>query len=438
MSKRMTKERREAIMLHTFRLRRIFPKAQTDDLYARLHRIEAEAHSFAERCCNEPIEDRKVVALETELVVVDAAIERTENELGEIRGAIATLTSDDAFLAHEEALISRGHALVTALDAVPRGPVESGDVRLSEPETSEAELRGQLGAVIAVRVARAADVKIASASSFAHAGKPFSLSLALSDSFGRSESDDRSATLARLTRHVRAALLLPVAHTMMPDGVWSDPVRDCVFVRFLLPPDLPIGTDFTVAVAVAGERPVPCLEHRARVIRGVSPSLRMEGIVDQDYRVPVASASGLLYVPHSYNRRELGTDPGEMSLCDPLGQSVGPPIKLPTLSITHRLFAAVAELPPGDSGPLLILCGCAADPATSRPFDRLSLEAYRTETFPELTSSDSGALWTVSITSDAMEGLSELACKETRVDPPLFTSGFLPCLRQRGHSIASA
>jgi hypothetical protein len=57
MSKRLTPARREAILIHTLRLRRIFPKAQSVDLYARLHRIEAEAHSFAERECNEQLPD---------------------------------------------------------------------------------------------------------------------------------------------------------------------------------------------------------------------------------------------------------------------------------------------------------------------------------------------------------------------------------------------
>jgi len=50
----------EAILRHGFRLLRIFPHAKAQGwgpvaLYARLHRIETEAHSFAERECNEQL-----------------------------------------------------------------------------------------------------------------------------------------------------------------------------------------------------------------------------------------------------------------------------------------------------------------------------------------------------------------------------------------------
>jgi hypothetical protein len=59
----MTKEQRkaEAILRHVFQLQRIFPAAANigargpKTLYARLHRIEAEAHHFAERECNEQL-----------------------------------------------------------------------------------------------------------------------------------------------------------------------------------------------------------------------------------------------------------------------------------------------------------------------------------------------------------------------------------------------
>lgn len=54
--------KREAELRHVFRLQRIFPKAKDligAELYRRLHRLEAEAHSFAERCCNEDIPEEK-------------------------------------------------------------------------------------------------------------------------------------------------------------------------------------------------------------------------------------------------------------------------------------------------------------------------------------------------------------------------------------------
>jgi hypothetical protein len=67
--KRAPKESR--IFEHVEKLLVIFPSAQAFvdangkhfrgkiALYKRLHRIEAEAHSFSERCCNEDISDSK-------------------------------------------------------------------------------------------------------------------------------------------------------------------------------------------------------------------------------------------------------------------------------------------------------------------------------------------------------------------------------------------
>jgi len=209
---------------------------------------------------------------------------------------------------------------------------------------------------------------------------------------------------------------------IMPEDVSSDAVRDCVSVRFLLPPDLPVGAELTIGVTVAGERSSPPLEHRARIIRGVSPTLRLADVVSIDgYRVPVASASGALYLPHNSQKHGPGTDPGEVSVYDPLGQVVEPLRKLPTLTKRSNLVAAVAELPSPGSGPLLLLCGCAADPATGRPFDRLSMEAYRSETLSDAASPMPGALWTASITPGAVNGLSESDIPG-EVDTPCVTS----------------
>lgn len=55
----------ERMLRHSFALMRIFPHAakmyqgQPVTLYKVLHRIEAEAHSWAERCCNEDIPEDK-------------------------------------------------------------------------------------------------------------------------------------------------------------------------------------------------------------------------------------------------------------------------------------------------------------------------------------------------------------------------------------------
>lgn len=54
-------ERAEKIMRHGWRLLRIFPKSgyagSPVSLYERLHRLEAEAHTLAERGCNEQLPD---------------------------------------------------------------------------------------------------------------------------------------------------------------------------------------------------------------------------------------------------------------------------------------------------------------------------------------------------------------------------------------------
>ena len=52
----------DRVLNHALALQRIFPKAKNTsplDLYARLHRLEAEAHTFAEKCCNEDVPEDK-------------------------------------------------------------------------------------------------------------------------------------------------------------------------------------------------------------------------------------------------------------------------------------------------------------------------------------------------------------------------------------------
>ncbi len=59
MKKKTAKQlREEAVLTHGLRLQRIFPASKwcgPVELYKRLHRIEAEAHSFAERECSEQL-----------------------------------------------------------------------------------------------------------------------------------------------------------------------------------------------------------------------------------------------------------------------------------------------------------------------------------------------------------------------------------------------
>lgn len=58
-----SRNKADAIVRHGFTLHRIFPKAKSSGvatLYARLHRLEAEAHTFAERQCNEDLGEEKI------------------------------------------------------------------------------------------------------------------------------------------------------------------------------------------------------------------------------------------------------------------------------------------------------------------------------------------------------------------------------------------
>lgn len=60
---RVNKE--ERMLRHGFALMRIFPQAaklyqgHPVSLYKRVHRLEAEAHTFAEKCCNEDVSEEK-------------------------------------------------------------------------------------------------------------------------------------------------------------------------------------------------------------------------------------------------------------------------------------------------------------------------------------------------------------------------------------------
>lgn len=61
----MSDRKREAMLRHGFALMRVFPEARKlyeghpIELYKRVHRLEAEAHTFAEKCCNEDVPEDK-------------------------------------------------------------------------------------------------------------------------------------------------------------------------------------------------------------------------------------------------------------------------------------------------------------------------------------------------------------------------------------------
>jgi hypothetical protein len=70
----MSRAKDEAMLRYGFTLQRVFPRAKATfegrpiDLYKRLHRIEVEAHSFAERCCNEAIDEDFITRKEKSLL----------------------------------------------------------------------------------------------------------------------------------------------------------------------------------------------------------------------------------------------------------------------------------------------------------------------------------------------------------------------------------
>jgi len=88
-------------MNHGYALMRIFPKVKDlfqgrpMDLYKYLHRIEAEAHSWAERCCNEDIPEDKQTRKDASI------LRRLDELLGWKEAGIPVFVNGDP----------RGHAL---------------------------------------------------------------------------------------------------------------------------------------------------------------------------------------------------------------------------------------------------------------------------------------------------------------------------------------
>ncbi len=88
----------ERQLRHAFALKRIFPATQAwapMELYKRIHRLEAEAHSWAERCCNEDIPESKQIRKEASL------LDRLDAVLGFRAAGIPVFVNGDP----------RGHAL---------------------------------------------------------------------------------------------------------------------------------------------------------------------------------------------------------------------------------------------------------------------------------------------------------------------------------------
>lgn len=129
-------------------------------------------------------------------------------------------------------LTSRIAALLAGL---PHLPAEPTSVRLEpcllSPTVASLEPASlcQLGRLVAVRPARAADVLLTSPR-FALSGRPLRLTLALAPAFGCRDTDDLPATLSHLVQDICAALSLDGAILDAPLCVTPDSTHICVTI----------------------------------------------------------------------------------------------------------------------------------------------------------------------------------------------------------------
>lgn len=295
------------------------------------------------------VEAEKTVSIEAEQVHADAVLET----------AVAVLTAlrvDDA-----SAKDDAGNgvvALLEALASLPHTPLEPSTVRLDADPS-----RSPLGRLVVVRVARAADVRLA-VLGFAIPGKPLQLTVTLSDAFGACDEDDVPATLAHLARHLRSVVVNSVdgADAVAATRVIPDARRSCVIVTIELLPSLSPDSGLEAHVYVAGSLVATVDGHSGLSIpfyRGIPPGLSIADSVDEsdEYSSPVVSANRcVVYKVRSSSY--LADAARNVFACD----GDGFPSKLPrcieALLPTNRVSAIATVNGPG--GPT-ILVGRASD-----------------------------------------------------------------------------
>jgi len=133
--------------------------------FAELRSYREILHSAIDARCNDleagllRAESAKVVALERELVAIDAALERWRSETCVVHDAVASL-SDTELMTQHAGLASRLDALETQLRALPTAPVEPSHVGLTMDTPALLASIAGFGRIVAPLGITAADVTL--------------------------------------------------------------------------------------------------------------------------------------------------------------------------------------------------------------------------------------------------------------------------------------
>ena len=251
---------------------------------------------------------RKRAALEAEQVAVDSVIEQIAAASSAPHESSAE-AADAALSGQEQGRLVRLDAMLASLPSRPLEPrgirlVDVGDI-CGEGMALEERLLASLGRLVVVRGARASDVMLAPPPRFARPGRPLRLSLRLGPSWSPPlPSDDVSATLAHLAAHVSSNVaFLDGTPLDAPLAVTPDPPQSSsVTVSFAIPPSVALGARLSLAISVGAVR-VPSAVDFILVSCGVTPGLSIHAgpsaHEENDYRVPVPLASGVICAPRN-------------------------------------------------------------------------------------------------------------------------------------------
>jgi len=152
-------------------------------------------------------ESAKIVALERELVAVDAALERWRSETRVVQDAVASL-SDAELMAQHADLVSRLDGLEAQLRALPTAPVEPPHVGLTMDTPALLASIAGFGRVVAPLGITAADVTLEGVPSHVRPGQTLQLRLALGARHAEQSTEELEVSLGALAAASRCEVAL--------------------------------------------------------------------------------------------------------------------------------------------------------------------------------------------------------------------------------------
>jgi len=204
-------------------------------------------------------ESLKVVALERELVVVDAALERWRSETRAIQDAVNTICDTDIVARYAE-LTARLDVLDAQLRALPTSPAKLTTMGLIVDSAALLASISSLGRVVAPLIISASDVTLEGVPRRVRHGQTLHLTLTLGNRYTDQTTEGLEVSLTALAAATRCNVSLCSASNVSC-GLQADftarPASRCLSIDVRVPLDAPHGSRLALQVFCSGHHVIP-------------------------------------------------------------------------------------------------------------------------------------------------------------------------------------